>query len=95
MQAEEVTEVQTDEVVAPAIFSEEELQDWGGAKAVEWILGARSFFEVLGIRPNPSPELPELSSLRNRYRKLSLLVHPDKNQHSEAAACFQRLSEAM
>eukprot|EP00438_Fugacium_kawagutii_P025307 Skav201467 [mRNA] locus=scaffold663:59924:61051:+ [translate_table: standard] len=81
------------------VFLEEELQSWSHEGAVTWILGARNSFEVLGIYPE---EFPDLTSIRNRYRKLSLLVHPDKHKHLEtkvtemqATNSFQRLSEAM
>ena len=77
-------------------FSEEDLQQWDGEKAIKWILEAKHYFEVLGIRP---VQCPDITTLRNRYRKLSLLVHPDKNKQEaetgQATASFQRLSDAM
>ena len=85
--------------LADTIFEEEDLQNWTNERAVTWILRAKNFFEVLGIR---AEQFPDLISIRNRYRKLSLLVHPDKHKTSEtevtevqATNSFQRLSDAM
>ena len=82
-----------------SVFAEGELQDWSCQRAVTWILGAKNFFELLGISPE---QFPDMMSIRNRYRKLSLLVHPDKHKHSatdvtemQATNSFQRLSDAM
>ena len=81
---------------AAGAFADEELQEWTAETAVQWILGAKNSFEVLGI----SVASPDLALLRNRYRRLSLLVHPDKNKETEAAQAqateaFHRLSDAM
>merc|ERR1712232_203865 len=48
--------------------------------------------EVLGLEPKMGLDA---ATLRVRFRKMSLLVHPDKNPHPQASACFQRLGEAM
>lgn len=78
--------------------SEQDLQNWTCERAVTWILGATNFFEVLGVPPR---QCVDLTSLQKRYRKLSLLVHPDKSKQLEtiteaqATNAFQRLSEAM
>ena len=78
--------------------SEQDLQNWTCERAVTWILGAANFFEVLGVPPR---QCVDLTSLQKRYRKLSLLVHPDKSKQLEtiteaqATNAFQRLSEAM
>lgn len=73
------------------LFSVEELKAWTGRQAVLWISDAGNPFEVLGLRPEP---VSCRTSLRARYRRLSLLVHPDKNSDPAAASCFQRLAEA-
>ena len=78
--------------VVEKLFSDEELQEWTGEQAVLWISEAQNAFEILGF---PVASEPHAASLRLRYRRLSLLVHPDKNPHGDASACFQRLSEAL
>lgn len=93
---EELPEDCPAEAPSEVTFTDEELQEWGAETAVQWILGAKNSFEVLGI----SLACPDLALLRNRYRRLSLLVHPDKNKETEAAQAqateaFQRLSDAM
>ncbi|CAK9065606.1 unnamed protein product [Durusdinium trenchii] len=76
---------------ADAYFSEEEMMAWSGTEAVRWILGAGHAFEVLGLRPKKFGQ----GLLRRRFLRLSLLTHPDKNPHEEAAAAFRKLSESM
>ena len=44
-------------------------------------MGAGHAYEVLGLRPKRR----EVSMLRRRFLRLSLLTHPDKNPHEEAA----------
>ena len=79
-------------VAAEKLFTDEELQEWTGERAVSWISKARNAFEVLGVSMSSQTDA---ASMRVRYRRLSLLVHPDKNPHGDASACFQRLSEAL
>ena len=89
----EGTEVKGEAEVVHRLFTDEELQEWTGEGAVSWILAAKNAFEILGI---PVSVEPDVALLRLRYRKLSLLVHPDKNPRNptEASDAFQRLSEA-
>jgi curved DNA-binding protein CbpA len=57
---------------------------------IDAVLSAKSFFGVLGL-PN---ELCSVSNVKKAYRRLALLIHPDKCNHASAKAAFQRLSEA-
>ena len=90
---DESTEVKGEDEVIHRLFTDEELLEWTAERAVSWILAAKNAFEILGL---PVSLEPDVASLRLRYRKLSLLVHPDKNPKSptEASDAFQRLSEA-
>jgi len=78
--------------VGNVLFNEAEIASWSCKEAVLWISKARSHFEVLGLQPIP---ISDASNLRARYKRLSLLVHPDKNPDPDAAECFQRLSAAL
>eukprot|EP00929_Paragymnodinium_shiwhaense_P071913 TRINITY_DN36518_c0_g1_i5.p1 TRINITY_DN36518_c0_g1~~TRINITY_DN36518_c0_g1_i5.p1 ORF type:complete len:273 (-),score=61.28 TRINITY_DN36518_c0_g1_i5:537-1355(-) len=46
----------------------------------------------MGLRPCSSFDM---KVLRGRFRRLSLLTHPDKNAHADANKCFLRVAEAM
>merc|ERR1719482_313509 len=46
-------------------------------------------YEVLQI----SPEMPE-EQVAKHYRKMSILIHPDKCKHEKAADAFQILADA-
>merc|ERR1719420_1968343 len=46
-------------------------------------------YEVLQI----SPEMPE-EQVAKHYRKMSILIHPDKCKHEKAADAFQVLADA-
>ncbi len=41
-------------------------------------------YEKLGLRFTATPE-----EVRRQYRKVSLMVHPDKCKHAEAANAFE------
>merc|ERR1719335_2031086 len=46
-------------------------------------------FEILGI----NPDMPE-EQIAKHYRKMSILIHPDKCKHEKAADAFQILADA-
>jgi DnaJ-class molecular chaperone len=49
-----------------------------------------NFYNVLEV-----PETATIDEIKNAYRKLSMIYHPDKNKNSpESTAKFQKLSEA-
>lgn len=56
------------------------------------ILSAESHFEALGLDENCGPYEP--AAVRQAFRRLALLVHPDKCVHTLATEAFQRLSDA-
>jgi len=84
------------QVVDPAqlLFTDDVLQNWTSQEALAWISKASSEFEVLGLQASGRP-FNALSMLRKRFRKLSLLTHPDKNPEPLAADAFRKLSDAM
>ena len=52
--------------------------------------GARDFYGVLGVTIST-----EQVEVRKAYRKLSMLLHPDKNPSPEACEAFKKVGEAM
>ena len=48
-----------------------------------------NYYEILGISENASQE-----EIKQKYRKLSLQYHPDRNNTAGAAAKFQKINEA-
>ncbi|OAT10595.1 hypothetical protein BDBG_06416 [Blastomyces gilchristii SLH14081] len=60
-------------------------------QAVEVMLQALSTnpYEILGV-PDPS----ELENIKQAYKCLALLLHPDKNKHQHAKEVFKRLNWA-
>eukprot|EP00930_Biecheleria_cincta_P058937 TRINITY_DN44714_c0_g1_i1.p1 TRINITY_DN44714_c0_g1~~TRINITY_DN44714_c0_g1_i1.p1 ORF type:complete len:457 (-),score=90.28 TRINITY_DN44714_c0_g1_i1:75-1445(-) len=82
----------TELAVGDFLFSEQEMAMWNGTQAILWIIEAGNSFEVLGLRPKPQAGM---EALRRRYRRLSLLTHPDKNPAADAAAAFKKLTDSM
>ncbi|EEB05791.1 DNAJ protein Spf31 [Schizosaccharomyces japonicus yFS275] len=61
-------------------------------REIERIMGSFKLnaYDVLGVMPGISPE-----EIRNVYRKMSLLIHPDKNRDNpKAAEAFDVLKKA-
>lgn len=56
-------------------------------KAIERVFDARNDFEVLDL---PAQLIEDKGILKRAYRKISLAVHPDKNQHPQAADAFRK-----
>jgi DnaJ-class molecular chaperone len=54
------------------------------------VLGARTFFDALGLPPAPV----EPEAVKRAYRAIALRVHPDKNTHGDAKSAFQALQTA-
>lgn len=82
---------EVEQAAGDVYFTEEEIVGWTGTQAVRWILNAGHAFEVLGLRPKKFGN----ALLRRRFLRLSLLTHPDKNPHEEAASAFRKLSDSM
>lgn len=61
-------------------------------EAVEWVLAAVDEFDTLML---PLELHEDTAKVRSQYKKLSLLVHPDKSSHPEADAAFKKLFGAM
>ncbi|KAL4574763.1 hypothetical protein LXL04_021600 [Taraxacum kok-saghyz] len=53
------------------------------------ISGESDWYGILGVNPNDDDE-----TIRKHYRKLALLLHPDKNKSVGADGAFKLLSEA-
>lgn len=53
------------------------------------VSGEVDWYGVLGINPSDDPE-----TVRKQYRKLALVLHPDKNKSMGAEGAFKLLSEA-
>lgn len=51
--------------------------------------GEGNFYGILGVSPNADDE-----AIRKQYRKLALMLHPDKNKSIGAEAAFKHVSEA-
>lgn len=51
--------------------------------------GEGNFYEILGVSPKADDE-----AIRKQYRKLALMLHPDKNKSIGAEAAFKHVSEA-
>ncbi|EOD38586.1 hypothetical protein EMIHUDRAFT_70204, partial [Emiliania huxleyi CCMP1516] len=62
------------------------------AKAVERILEASDHYAVLGLTPEAVSADP--SAPKQKYKRLALEVHPDKNKAGGAEAAFKKLNEA-
>lgn len=60
---------------------------------VRRILKARNHYDVLEL-PQASIEPPSKETIRQRYKTLALLVHPDKNVAPKAGDAFKRLGAA-
>ncbi|KAF7148508.1 hypothetical protein RHSIM_Rhsim03G0200500 [Rhododendron simsii] len=53
------------------------------------VSGEVDWYGVLGVNPSDDPE-----TVRKQYRKLALMLHPDKNKSMGAEGAFKLLSEA-
>jgi molecular chaperone DnaJ len=51
--------------------------------------GKRDYYEILGLQRNATKE-----DIKNAYRKLALLYHPDRNKQPGAEETFKEVSEA-
>nr|GMD96784.1 chaperone protein DnaJ 49 [Ipomoea batatas] len=51
--------------------------------------GEVNFYEILGVNPQADED-----AIRKQYRKLALILHPDKNKSIGAEGAFKHLSEA-
>lgn len=54
------------------------------------ILSASNHFIVLGLPPKETT----IEEIKKSFKKISLLVHPDKWKHDQANATFKKLREA-
>lgn len=59
-------------------------------KAVESVLGAPDYYSLFAV----SRDSIDGEELRRSYRKLALLVHPDKNSGVNAEKAFKKLTRA-
>jgi len=60
-------------------------------EAVEWIMDAVDQFETLLL----PPQAVDGSKVRQQYKQMLLLVHPDKNSNLDATTAFRKLFSAM
>ena len=60
------------------------------AEAVAAITRAKNHYETLGVGRDAAEV-----AIRKAYRKLAILLHPDKNDTPEAKQCFIKVGEAM
>jgi len=70
---------------------DEDLSQWSPDQAVIRILKASNAYEMFGLHPR---KLTDHTCIRVRYRRLSLLTHPDKNRNQEAPAAFRKVRDA-
>ncbi|KMT07445.1 hypothetical protein BVRB_6g150650 [Beta vulgaris subsp. vulgaris] len=59
------------------------------AAAENPVLGEADFYGVLGVTPQSDED-----TIRKQYRKLALMLHPDKNKSIGAEGAFKLISEA-
>lgn len=60
-----------------------------GAQAAEVAMAGATHYEVLHAHRGASP-----AELKACYKRMALLLHPDKNPHASAAAAFKRVGDA-
>ena len=60
-----------------------------GVNIITQILSNDDPYKILGVSKNSSP-----SEIKSAFKKLSLVVHPDKCKHKEAANAFAKLKNA-
>ncbi len=58
--------------------------------ALKQVSAARDFYEVLGVE-----QKSDSVTIRKAYRKIAMLLHPDKNPGDAAKDAFQKVGEAM
>ena len=58
--------------------------------AIARVRAATTHYDVLGVE-----ESAEAVDIRRAYRRLSLLLHPNKNPSASASDAFSKLGEAM
>jgi hypothetical protein len=58
-------------------------------KTIKTVLGAKTLYNVLGLPPTCTAD-----EIKKKYRKMAIIVHPDRCKHPRATEAFQRISEA-
>eukprot|EP00741_Cyanophora_paradoxa_P009317 tig00000144_g9025.t1 len=69
--------------------AEREANSAGADEAILKIIAASTHFETLALQPGCTTD-----EIKKNYRRLALLVHPDKNDSKEAEEAFKKLQSA-